>query len=345
MNTLNRYMKQILSIFILLAAFTNAANCQSAVEVAKKAFESTVLLVMEDSSGQPLQIGSGFLVEPGVIATNMHVIEGASSGYAKFVQKKKKYDLLGIVASNDSRDLVLLKIASDLAPALSLANSEDLEIGQSVYAVGNPKGLEGTFSQGIISGIRILEKDTLLQITAPISPGSSGGPVLNERSEVVGISVATFKEGQNLNFAIPSNYLMELLAKKGQLQKFDPSTSRNPSGLTSGLGDSGVEGVVGTQFLWDYGFSQSSKNDYSFSFKNNLRENVSNVWCLVIFHDENDEPVEVDLVEYRGTILARLAKRVESSVDNSIYSLTTKEGSQTPHARVEIRIMGFKIEE
>jgi S1-C subfamily serine protease len=90
--------------------------------------------------------------------------------------------------------LVVLKISGGCSQALALGNSDAVQVGDSVYAVGNPQGLEGTFSQGIISSVRELGSKKLLQITAPISPGSSGGPVLNEKGEVIGVSVATFRE-------------------------------------------------------------------------------------------------------------------------------------------------------
>ena len=96
---------------------------------------------------------------------------------------------------------------------VSLGNSDFAQVGETVYAVGNPRGLEGTFSQGIISSIRPVGSDKLIQITAPLSPGSSGGPVLNRKGEVIGVSVFTIRNGQNLNFAIPSNYVKPLLTK------------------------------------------------------------------------------------------------------------------------------------
>lgn len=85
------------------------------------------------------------------------------------------------------------------------------ELGQRIFAIGNPKGLSGTISEGIISGIRVLENNDLYQITAPISPGSSGGPVLNTSGDVIGVSVASLTSGQNLNFAIPAKYVKNLV--------------------------------------------------------------------------------------------------------------------------------------
>jgi len=185
---------------IFLAALPSILFAQTAQEIARKAFGSTVLLVMEDTNGQPLSLGSGFFVRDGEVASNLHVVEGAARGYAKIIGQKTKYDIEGITAVDPERDLVVLKISGARARAVALGNSESIQVGETVYAVGNPQGLEGTFSQGIISSIRKVGNDKLLQITAPISPGSSGGPVLNGKGEVIGVSVATFRGGQNLNF-------------------------------------------------------------------------------------------------------------------------------------------------
>src|SRR5439155_12805276 len=110
------------------------------------------------------------------------------------------------VGQDFERDLALLKVAGVKAASLPLGDAGKMAIGDEVYAVGNPRGLEGTFSPGIVSGIRQTTSETLLQITAPISPGSSGGAVLNRRGEVIGIAVATIREGQNLKFAVPISY-------------------------------------------------------------------------------------------------------------------------------------------
>ena len=135
---------------------------------------------MEDANGQPISLGSGFFVRNDQIATNLHVVAGAARGYAKLVGRKTKYDIEGITAIDPQRDLVILKVAVFGAQVLYLGDSDAIQVGEPVYAVGNPKGLEGTFSQGIISSIREVGTDQLLQITAPISPGSSGAPVLKQ---------------------------------------------------------------------------------------------------------------------------------------------------------------------
>ena len=211
---LKSYLR-LLCVLALVFVGATSANAQTAQAIATKAFSSTVLLVMEDANGQPLSLGSGLFVGAGEIASNLHVVEGAVRGYAKLVGQNTKHDLEGITAVDSNRDLVVLKIAATGSPGLLLGNSDAVQVGEPVYAVGNPQGLEGTFSQGVVSSIREIGTDKLLQITAPISPGSSGGPVLNGKGEVIGVSVATFRSGQNLNFAIPSNYLKLLLEEVG----------------------------------------------------------------------------------------------------------------------------------
>lgn len=197
----------LLCCALFLMGLPHTARPQAAQQIAKKAFESTVLLVIEDANGQPVSLGSGFFISEGVIASNLHVVEGASRGYAKIVGQRAKFVIEGTVGIDQKRDLVLLKISAPRTPTLSLGDSDAVQVGEPIYAVGNPQGLEGTFSQGIVSSIRQVGSDKILQITAPIWPGSSDGPVLNAKGDVIGVAVATFRGGQNLNFAIPSNYL------------------------------------------------------------------------------------------------------------------------------------------
>ena len=160
-------------------------------------------------------IGSGFFVDTGYIATNHHVIKGVEQISAKSVANQTKYTVEKIVAIDEKRDLAILKVSGPSPSILSLENSDKIEIGETVYTVGNPIGLEGTVSKGIISSIRDFGSGPLIQIDAPISPGNSGGPVLNEKGKVIGVSVSGFQGAgvQNLNFAVPSNYLKTLLRK------------------------------------------------------------------------------------------------------------------------------------
>jgi Trypsin-like peptidase domain len=114
------------------------------------------------------------------------------------------------VKAGDSYDFVLKP--SFRPPALKLGDSDRLRVGQHVVAIGNPEGLAGSVSDGILSALRQTDSMKLPQITAPISHGSSGGPILNDLGEVIGVAQSTLDKGQNLNFAVPINYLKPLIA-------------------------------------------------------------------------------------------------------------------------------------
>ena len=209
-----RRMKQrqiALGFLVIVWVGVGSAQAQTAREIAKKVSPSVVVLVMSGENGRPISLGSGFVVKEGVIATNVHVIAGARKGYAKLPDQKEKFEVEGTVGIDRVHDLVLLSVKKFKGPALVLGKSSDAAPGDDVYAVGNPEGLEGTFSKGMVSGVRKTGEDSVLQITAPISPGSSGGPVLDAKGNVIGVAVATIKDGQNLNFAIPVSYLAALM--------------------------------------------------------------------------------------------------------------------------------------
>ncbi|MGP8184547.1 MAG: S1C family serine protease [Terracidiphilus sp.] len=157
-----------LRIAVIVFSMSCACFGQSARDIARVAFKSVVLLEMNDSNGQPLSLGSGFFISNGIIATNAHVIEGASSGTAKLVGDTHKLQIMGTVAVDRHADLALLKVKSS-APSLVLGPNTSPTVGDNVYVVGNPLGLEGTFSEGIISGVRHDGADSVLQMTAPIS--------------------------------------------------------------------------------------------------------------------------------------------------------------------------------
>lgn len=169
-----------------------------------------VVLVTEDSSGKAVSLGSGFFVRPDVVATNNHVVKHASRLYSKIVGQRTVYDVAGLVGASEKDDLALIKLKGAAAPSLPLADGSRVAVGDPVYVVGNPEGLEGTFSQGVVSALR---GEAYIQITAPISAGSSGGPVLNNRGEVIGVAVGAITEGQNLNFAIPVANVLNLLGQ------------------------------------------------------------------------------------------------------------------------------------
>lgn len=182
------------------------------VSLAKKARPAVMLLVLSDASGKETSSGTGFIVSSdGILVTNYHVIEGATSAIAKS-ENGAVFIVDGVLGTDAKNDLAVLKLRARDLPFLTLADSARVEPGQRVAVIGSPQGLEGTLSEGIVSAVRNLEEEgRRIQITAAISPGSSGSPVLNEKGEVVGVATAFLRGGQALNFATPSEAAVKLL--------------------------------------------------------------------------------------------------------------------------------------
>ncbi len=170
----------------------------------------------------PAGLGTGwFCNQEGYIITNNHVVAGERSVTVTMFHKKgdgfgkKVFKKVRIIALNDDIDLALLKIEEKIDipyPQLYLGDSTRLKVGDKVFAVGNPMGLERSTSQGIVSkAARNVGGRLYLQVTAPIAPGNSGGPLFNERGEVVGVVNMGYIILDGLGFAIPSKYVKEFL--------------------------------------------------------------------------------------------------------------------------------------
>ncbi len=123
---------------------------------------------------------------------------------------------LKVLRTDTKNDLAVLSVDADLTSKPLKLSSEAVSPGEQVFAIGNPEGLEKTISQGIVSGLRNRGDRNLLQVTSPISHGSSGGPILNAKGEVVGVAVGMLEDGQNLNFAVPVEYVRAILAPQPQ---------------------------------------------------------------------------------------------------------------------------------
>ncbi|MHC4674718.1 MAG: S1C family serine protease [Planctomycetota bacterium] len=322
-------VKILLSIGCILFE-TPQILAQRVQEIAKKSFPSIVLVELEDAHGQPLSLGSGFVVDNEIVATNVHVIEDACGGYVKLVGKHNKHKIAGTVAFDYRNDLALLKVNGIKAPIMTLGDSDKLEIGDEVYAIGNPKGLEGTLSCGIISGLRTIKTEKLLQITAPISPGSSGGPVLDSKGMVIGISFATFKDGQNLNFAIPVSYLKALLKKTNKPFPLTNLYKRPAESIISEFGEKSTQGITCSHTLWN-----QLPSSITFSVRNNLRQPVENIQCMIIFADKDYLPIETKTFLVQGPIPPHITKRSSAVYVGSDVRYLTKN--------VIYRILDFEM--
>lgn len=171
---------------------------------------------IEHQAGGGMAVGTGFLIgEDGRIATNLHVIQGAEEITVTLLDGRK-FKVQRVLAADAKRDLAIVDIEAQRLPTLPLGNSDAVAAGDPVVAIGNPLGvLDYTVSDGLISSVRPIDAQvTVLQISAPISQGSSGGPLFNPFGEVIGVATAVSLEGQNLNFGIPVNYLRPLLSSQ-----------------------------------------------------------------------------------------------------------------------------------
>ena len=167
---------------------------------------SVVMIEIYDEEGELTATGSGFSAyEKDWIITNFHVIEGASS-ILVITDEKEEYAVTDIVIFNKKEDLAIVKIDGNLNN-LELGNGNKVKTKDKVTAIGSPMGEKNTISEGIISNT---DEEDVIRITTPISHGSSGGVLLNDKNQVIGITSAGYDDAQNLNFAINVNVLKEM---------------------------------------------------------------------------------------------------------------------------------------
>lgn len=268
--------------------FALSVEAQSPREIAKSAFQSSVFIEVADRNGIPMAFGSGFVVSPSLIVTNLHVIQGASSAKVNLVGSKTTFATSSVLAVDAVNDLALLSVAGLLAPSL-LISDETPEVGDRVYVIGNPKGFQGTISDGLVSAFRNLENRKLIQISAPISPGSSGGPVLNEVGKVLGVTVLTFKDGQNLNFAIPSGALLALMKSKSS--SVDMGSLKDPQQNKNRLSQA-VEGIQLAHFTWakNEGFDGDAWHLH-YVLRNLTNTPVNHIRIVILLLDGRGAPV------------------------------------------------------
>ena len=314
---------------------------QTPTEIAKTAINSTISVIALDHTSQPLAYGSGFIIDDKLVATNVHVIEGASSVYVLINGSTKNLTVDGYVAIDKANDLVILKVSGLHGTKLTLSSAAVPEIGEKIYAVGNPKGLSGTFSEGIVSGIRVNAGNKVIQITAPISPGSSGGPVLSSKGEVVGIAFASFSSGQNLNFAIPVKYLETLKSKISIAQSFSTVKKQATTSNKSPIKPNINEGVVVRNLSFGEGTVNTYYKEVSFSIKNNLPYMVTDVDVLILVYDNTGTVVDYKqntyLRYYYGSTDQGIKPYLAHTL-NAAFDITYRDGY-----KLSARVLNYKI--
>ena len=244
-----KYIMRLFGLTLMLASFTAAQDVLP--ELVKRIKPSSVAIETFDSRGNTLSRGSGFFVAPDRIVTNRHVIE-RSSRVEIHLMDGKKFVVKGVLAVDGEGDLAMLQVdvPKNLAIPLPIVRTVPQE-GESIVVVGNPFGLEGSVSNGIVSAVReISGYGRIIQITAPISPGSSGSPVVNMYGQVIGVASLQAAEGQSLNFAVPSERILQL--KVNELQTISSLTAETQKNKRSAA-----------ERFYSQGVAQLSRDDYA----------------------------------------------------------------------------------
>ncbi|HVT36240.1 MAG TPA: trypsin-like peptidase domain-containing protein [Nevskiaceae bacterium] len=190
------------ALLLALACALPARAADDASAVFQGVSPSVYSIITQSASAG--MMGSGVVVRPGYIVTNFHVVKGAT--HIK-VQHNGSEEEAALAASDAEHDLALLHVYALAAPAVRFGDSQGLRVGQAVYAIGSPRGLELSLSAGLVSSLRVAKDGNVIQTTAPISPGSSGGGLFDQYGRLVGITVGQISNAQNLNFALPVEWL------------------------------------------------------------------------------------------------------------------------------------------
>lgn len=244
-------MKKFLAILFFFVSFAGTSVGQDFLpELVKRIKPSAVAIETFDAKENTLARGSGFFISSDRVITNRHVIERASRVEIHMLDGRK-ITVRGVLAVDGEGDLALLQVdvPRPAAVPLPIVRSVPQE-GESIVVIGNPYGLEGSVSNGIVSAVRVIAGyGKIIQITAPISPGSSGSPVVNMAGQVIGVATLQGAEGQSLNFAVPSDRIAQL--KIADVQTFASLQAETQKNKRSAA-----------ERLYSQGLAQLSRDDY-----------------------------------------------------------------------------------
>src|SRR5688572_4629459 len=196
----------VILLVLAAGAAQAAAPGKSPEQIYQQASPSVVVIHALDAEGNPINLGSGVVTGREVVTTNCHVIEDA--GRIEVTYQGNNYPATpGSV--HQERDVCQIRVPQLTAPR-AVVSTGRLRVGQRVYAIGAPEGLELTFSEGIVSSLRDFDGSQYIQTSAAISQGSSGGGLFDTDGRLVGITAFFIAEGQNLNFALPASWIADL---------------------------------------------------------------------------------------------------------------------------------------
>jgi len=234
----------------------HAGNCLAleANEIFKRADPSVVVVGAEGAKPSDARLGSGVIVEALDVITSCHVVSGATRITVKqgSVQRSAKLRF-----QDAARDLCQIHL-DDIFPSgnrsRAMSCPKQLEVGQSVFAIGSPRGLEHTISRGIVSALREMKEEAgnLIQTDAAVSAGSSGGGLFDSEGQLVGIVTFQFKDAQNVNFAIPAEWIQELSKRNRDRLADAPPTQPDQAGNPGTASKPASSGFLRVGDRWKY---------------------------------------------------------------------------------------------
>jgi len=199
-----------LNCLVAVVCFAQTAPQLTVADIYEHAHSSVVVVIVGDKNSKPVGQGSGFIVAKNRIVTNHHVVEGARAASVVFTDGTSEL-VEGVASDSPARDLAILVVKTGARLPLKLGDELSARPGDSVYALGAPRGLESSFTNGIVSGFRNVDDQVVLQTTAPIAPGSSGGPLLDSSGRVIGVTTAFLSDSPGIYFSIGARDVKRLL--------------------------------------------------------------------------------------------------------------------------------------
>lgn len=299
-------MKKIYIICFLAATFAACTNAGSNKEQSSKAdsieVESNrlptaediynqsinkVAMIMSYKDGVPLSQGSGFFIDKNTLVTNFYCVAGSNNIEFKIAGNENIFKGAEVVKASYDYDLAIIRTKQDF-PFMMIDSLGNEKVGSKVYAIGNSRGLEGTISDGILSGKYDNEGVEYLQITAPFN---CGGPVLNEKGYVIGVSIFTFR---NSNFVMPIKYIKEC-------KDYTPEMANNKTKKIGASSDA---------LSLTYFEKNGLDNEEFLTLKNNLDCDVTSVTGVIIYKTMSGEMLDYQTFTVDVDIPVGLAKRI-----------------------------------
>jgi len=287
-------------------------------EIAARVKRSLVVITTRDSKGNAVAQGSGFFITPHFVVTNVHVMKRASEAAVKSLADGVAYKVDEVLEFSLNHDLCVLVLPDAMGVPLP-TNAKGAAVGDEILVAGNPEGLEASISMGIVSAVR--KERGLVQIDAPISPGSSGGPVVNRRAEVIGVAESSLVEGQNLNFAVPIGFLNDgtLLVST----EYPPILSGHPQTVWA-MGRLSVTDLENEGFHGPVKSVEERHSEYSYNAANDANtEGPSEISSRISFNREGR--LEEKESYWKGVETSGLKR--EYSDDGLIKRLTSIDGN------------------